>query len=158
MASEQVDAPHPAAAPGSSATTQRGSSAPSYLLALLGAALAIIVVIIHVVDQGGFPGTKDPEYLQVAYWILEVAGIVCAGLLLARRSRPGWIVALGVAVGPLVGYILTRGPGLPDATDDIGNWGEPLGVLSLIVEGLLLLLALGVLARARTAERTVTHR
>jgi hypothetical protein len=48
-----------------------------------------------------------------------------------------------------VGYVLSRGPGLPGYTDDIGNWAEPLGVLSLVVEGVLLLLALAMLATPR---------
>jgi hypothetical protein len=30
---------------------------------------------------------------------------------------------------------------MPDYTDDIGNWAEPLGVVSLLVEGILLILA-----------------
>ncbi|MBV9058242.1 MAG: hypothetical protein JO296_14600 [Pseudonocardiales bacterium] len=44
------------------------------------------------------------------------------------------MLSLGVAAGPILGYVLSRGPGAPGYTDDIGNWAEPLGVLSLIVE------------------------
>ncbi len=40
-----------------------------------------------------------------------------------------------------MGYVLSRGPGLPDYTDDRGNWGEPLGVVNLIVAGLLAFVA-----------------
>jgi hypothetical protein len=36
---------------------------------------------------------------------------------------------------------------LPDYTDDIGNWGEPLGVISVVVEGVLLILAAASLLR-----------
>jgi hypothetical protein len=53
----------------------------------------------------------------------------------------GWWLSLGVAAGPVLGYVLSRGPGLPDYTDDIGNWTEPLGVTSLIVEDNLLITA-----------------
>ncbi|WP_258053225.1 hypothetical protein [Streptomyces sp. Ru72] len=53
-----------------------------------------------------------------------------------------------MAVGPLLGYILSRGPGLPDYGDDIGNWTEPLGLLSLAVEGALLLLSVPLFARS----------
>jgi hypothetical protein len=65
-----------------------------------------------------------------------------AALLLTKHARVGWLLSLGVAAGPIVGYVLSRGPGLPNYTDDIGNWGEPLGVVSLVVEGILLILAL----------------
>jgi hypothetical protein len=38
---------------------------------------------------------------------------------------------------------------LPNYDDDIGNWAEPLGVISLVVEGILLIVAATVLATAR---------
>jgi hypothetical protein len=31
----------------------------------------------------------------------------------------------------MLGYVLTRTSGLPDATLDVGNWTEPLGLASL---------------------------
>ena len=44
-------------------------------------------------------------------------------LLASYRTRAlGWLLAVGVAAGPIIGYVLTRGPGLPDAMDDRGNW------------------------------------
>jgi hypothetical protein len=61
-----------------------------------------------------------------------------------------------VAIGPIVGYILTRSIGLPNYSDDIGNWTEPLGLTSLAVEGLLLIcgvVALAAAARGQTAAR-----
>ncbi|MEA2340710.1 MAG: hypothetical protein QOG11_787, partial [Solirubrobacteraceae bacterium] len=39
------------------------------------------------------------------------------------------------------GFVLTRTVGLPQATGDIGNWMEPLGLASLFVEGTLIVLA-----------------
>lgn len=83
------------------------------------------------------------------YYALEAAGVVAAALLLTRHPRSGWLLALGVAVGPIVGYVLSRGPGLPNYTDDVGNWTEPLGVVSLIVEGVLFLLAAATLLAGR---------
>ena len=54
----------------------------------------------------------------------------------------------------MLGFVLTRGPGLPDATDDRGNWGEPLGVASLVVEGLLIILSLACAASLRSPAGT----
>lgn len=118
---------------------------------VLGALLALGVSVIHVMDQGGLTDLRDPDYLGYAYWALELAGVICAVLLLTGRRSAGWLLAVGVAAGPLAGYIVTRTVGLPDATDDIGNWGEPLGVVSLIVEAVLLILAVMMLARSRRA-------
>ncbi|ANW22577.1 hypothetical protein [Streptomyces clavuligerus] len=112
-----------------------------------GALLCLAVAVVHVVDQGGITVTRDPYYIGVAYHVLEIAAVLAAVLLLARFVRPGWPLAAGVAAGPLLGYVLSRGPGLPGYRDDIGNWTEPLGLVSLAVEGVLLLLSLSLLVR-----------
>jgi hypothetical protein len=123
------------------------------LLRVLGVIGCLAVVAIHVIDQGGLPGMKDPHYVQIMYYALEAAGVAAAALLLTRPAWVGWFFALGVAAGPILGYVLSRGPGLPNYTDDVGNWTEPLGVISLIVEGVLLIVAVAALltGRRRTA-------
>ncbi|MFE2992900.1 hypothetical protein [Streptomyces sp. NPDC059262] len=113
-----------------------------------GALLCLAVAAIHVVDQGGITATRDPYYIGIAYHVLEIAAVVTAVLLLIGFVRPGWLLAAGVAAGPLLGYILSRGPGLPDFRDDIGNWTEPLGLVSLAVEGALLLLSVPLFVRS----------
>jgi hypothetical protein len=108
----------------------------------VGALLCVQVAIIHIIDQGCIPGSKTPSYVGVGYWILEILGIVIAVALITNRSvRLSWFVAIGVGAGPMIGYILSRGPGLPDYKDDMGNWGEPIGVFSLIAEAILIVLA-----------------
>ncbi|MDT0543568.1 MULTISPECIES: hypothetical protein [Streptomyces] len=119
---------------------------------LAGALLCLAVAVIHVTDQGGFPGSKAPKYVAVLYYVLETAGVLTAVLLLTRGVRPGWFLAVGVAAGPILGYLLSRGPGLPDYSSDIGNWTEPLGLLSLAVEGLLLILSVSCWLSVRKAS------
>ena len=124
---------------------------------VLGAALALGVAYIHVKDQGGFPGDKAPHYVGVGYYVLEAVGLIAAVLLLAgpgRHAVKAWLLAAGVAAAPIVGFVLSRGPGLPNYTDDKGNWTETLCVVSLLVEGALLLLAGGLAARATRTTRT----
>ena len=102
---------------------------------IVAAVLALLITVIHIIDQGGVTALKDPAYLGYGYWVLELA--------------------LGVAAGPLIGIILSRSVGLPDATDDIGNWGEPLGVAAMVVEVALIALAVSALTRrGRAASRT----
>lgn len=113
------------------------------------ALLCLGVSVIHVIDQGGVPGSKDPSYVGAGYYVLEIAAVAAALLLLQSKSPAGWLLACAVAAGPAIGYILSRGPGLPHYSDDKGNWGEPLGVVSLIVEGFLLVLSLIPLLAAR---------
>ncbi|GGV95800.1 hypothetical protein GCM10015535_63960 [Streptomyces gelaticus] len=113
-----------------------------------GALLCLVVAAIHVVDQGGITTTRDPHYVGVAYHVLEIAAVVAAVLILIGLVRLGWLLAVGVAVGPLLGYILSRRTGLPGYSDDIGNWTEPLGLVSLAVEGALLLLSVPLFVRS----------
>lgn len=140
--------------------TRKGvpATGPRLLLpnVLLGALLCAFVAVIHVIDQGGPTALRSPAYVGYLYYALEIAGTVAVLLLLSRRLvQLGWVVALGVAVGPLVGYIVTRSIGLPHYTGDIGNWTEPLGLASLAVEGLLLICALAALAATIRARRQV---
>ena len=116
--------------------------------------LAVLVTVIHVSDQGGLTALKDPAYVGQGYRLLELAGVVVAVLLLLAPLRQrflGWLLALGVAVGPIVGFVLSRGPGLPSYVDDKGNWTELLGLQALTVEAALLILA-GVVVLARRAR------
>ncbi len=117
--------------------------ASSIRLRRVTAALCLAVATIHVIDQGGL-AVRSPAYVGVGYLVLEVAAV----LLLRSGAAVGWLSSVGLGAGPLAGYLLSRGPGLPGYTDDIGNWAEPLGLLSLVVEGLLLALALAALAYA----------
>jgi hypothetical protein len=115
-----------------------------------GAALALAVAYIHVKDQGGFPGDKAPGYVGAGYYALEAAALMTAIGFIAlsgRRLQLMWLLAIGVAAGPLVGFVLSRGPGLPNYTDDKGNWTETLGLISIVVEAVLLVLAVACLAR-----------
>jgi hypothetical protein len=128
--------------------------ADAVIARVAGAVLALGVAYIHVVDQGGLLGAKSPAYVGIGYYLLELAGVLAAVALVAgpiRHRLAAWALAVGVAAGPILGYVLSRGPGLPGYTDDRGNWTEPLGVVSLVVEGALLLLALTVVWSARGA-------
>lgn len=110
--------------------------------AAAGSLLCIGVAIVHVVDQGGVGAFTDPDWLGWAYRAIEVAALVVAITLLTRRLRAmSWIAAALVGAGPLVGYLLSRTVGLPHERDDIGNWSDPVGIASLVIEGLLVVAA-----------------
>jgi hypothetical protein len=129
-----------------SATRPRDTHVTAVLTA---AALLAAVAFIHLADQGFFAFHKSPGYLQIAYLAVEIAAPVVALALLRRPSIAAWLLTAGCAVGPLVGFVLTRSTGLPNAREDIGNWGETLGVSSVIVEATLLLVAVVELLRLR---------
>lgn len=127
-------------------------AAQSRALRVLGAALALGIAYIHVKDQGGIPGDKGPGYIALGYWMLEIVGVGTAVALLlssGRTAAKAWLLSIGVALGPICGYVLSRGPGLPNYTDDKGVWTEQLGVIALVVESALLVLAATMWSRSR---------
>jgi hypothetical protein len=137
--------------------TERFRAKPALVTRFAGAVLALAVAAIHITDQGGLLGFKTPDYVGVGYYLLEAVSLLTAAALLlplaSRLSAAAWTTAaMFVSVGPLLGYILSRDPGLPDYDDDIGNWTEPLGVVSLLVESALLVLSVTVLIAARRAR------
>ena len=89
------------------ARTRRGTG--NLIARAAGALLCLAVAYIHVKDQGGIVGEKDPSYMQAGYYALEITGVIVAAMLVARiRPLVSWFLAVGVAVGPLVGFLLTR--------------------------------------------------
>src|SRR3954453_8968555 len=109
--------------------SRRGMRGWEIAARLVGALLCAAVAYIHVKDQGGLTGTKDPAYMQAGYYAIEVTAVIAGLMLLTlRRSMTSWFLAMGVASGPFIGYVLTRTTGLPGAMDDRGNWSETLGV------------------------------
>lgn len=121
------------AAPAVSATkvAQRISS---QTWAGLASGLLLQIALIHLIDQEWFAFAKGPSYVQTGYTLIEIVGLITAATLLVRRHWLVWLLAFGAAVGPLGGFIMSRSFGMPNYTDDIGNWTEPLGIASVLVE------------------------
>jgi hypothetical protein len=111
------------------------------------------IAVIHAVDAVG--KWSETRYLFWMYIALIIgATIAAAGLLFSRSPR--WLLAAaGLAASVFAGYVVNRTVGLPQATDDIGNWTEPLGLASLVVEGFVIAVALGGHTAARSAPRPV---
>ena len=109
------------------------------------------VALIHLLDLPGKFG--ETPYLAWMY-IALIAGCLAVGAALVRRGDPRvWTAAALLPLGALVGYTLTRTVGLPQATGDIGNWTEPLGLASLFVEGSLVALCGTMIASAPGSKR-----
>jgi hypothetical protein len=108
------------------------------------------VALIHLLDLTG--KFSETPYLAWMYIALIVGCLGVAAALIRSSDRPAWGAAALLPLGALVGYTLTRTVGLPQATGDIGNWAEPLGLASLFVEGSLVALAAGVI-NARSTGR-----
>jgi hypothetical protein len=113
----------------SSRTIARGIAT----LGLLGIAL------IHLLDLQS--KLSETPYLGALYILLIAASVVVATALMHTDDRRTWRAAGGIAAITLVAYVVNRTMGMPGATDDVGNWLEPLGLASLFVEGVTALVA-----------------
>ena len=91
---------------------------------------------IHILD---LPGKfAETPYLAVFYIALIVAAFVLTERLFVVGSRRDFIAAAALSAAVIVGFTINRTVGMPAATGDIGNWLEPLGLLSLVVEAFVL--------------------
>jgi hypothetical protein len=109
----------------------------------LGIGLIAASGIIHLVET--------PEYLEEVRYIgilfaVSVVGALVAAVGIGRGERWGWVLGAVVAGGSIVAYLLSRTVGLPGFREN--SWeefAEPLGLLSLLVEGLFIVVAAMVL-------------
>lgn len=84
------------------------------------------------------------------FWLFVALAAVCLALgvrLWLGLDRWAWAAVSAVSAAAIVGYVLSRTTGLPGATDDIGDWANPLGIAALAVEAALIPLALVIRSR-----------
>src|SRR3954471_10726318 len=107
---------------------------------VLGAMGLLGIALIHLLDVVG--KFAETPYLGWMYVGAIAASIGLAAWLVVRgSSRLAWAATGGLALAILIGFVLSRTTGLPNATDDIGNWTEGLGMASMFVEGGVVLLS-----------------
>lgn len=120
------------------------------LVDLVGIATLSAVIAIHTAELSG--KVEETAYLGFGYIALIMASVVSI-VLLAQRDVRGWILGGLTAGATMIGYVLTRTTGLPKAMGDVGNWGETIAVWSLIAEGIVLLLSVIAVSKARRRRR-----
>lgn len=90
------------------------------------------IAVIHLLD---LPGKfAETPYLAWAYLAMILACAILIERIATNPKNTDYLAAAGVAASVLAGFVLNRTVGMPGATEDIGNWLEPLGFLSLFVE------------------------
>ncbi|MFN8374056.1 MAG: hypothetical protein U0694_14415 [Anaerolineae bacterium] len=119
---------------------------------LVGAAIALIVVtgLIHFIDA---PDNLQEAMYKGLLFLANGAAALFAAVGIYRGSKTwGWALGFLVAGGAFVMYIVSRTIGLPGIGID-DDWFEPMGLLSLFVEGAFVLLTIVVATRYRSANR-----
>jgi hypothetical protein len=85
-------------------------------------------------------------YLGALFVVVVVVSLVLSATLTRTSDDRAWAAAGVFALLIMIGYVLSRTSGLPGWDDDIGEWSEPLGLASLVVEGLVLCVTTAVVA------------
>jgi hypothetical protein len=109
------------------------------------------IAVIHAVDSVG--KWTEARYMFWMYMALIAGSVAVGAAILFSRSRAAVAAAAGLAATVLAGFVVDRTLGMPGATGDIGNWTEPLGLASIVVEALVLAVGVGGLRTAGAAAR-----
>lgn len=102
------------------------------------------LAVIHAVDAVG--KWSETRYVFWMFVAASAAALGAAGWTIFSRSRVALLASAAVAGSVLLAYIVNRTVGLPNATDDIGNWVEPLGLASMVIEAATVAVAAGAYA------------
>ncbi|MDQ1660594.1 MAG: hypothetical protein QOJ68_574 [Blastococcus sp.] len=123
------------------------SRAPRWVLA----AAAAVAAIAHVPVIG--PHLEGAPYMGVLFVVLTAACAVLGVAALVRGGRAVYLLTVLTCGLAVLGYAATRLVAFPMLADDVGNWLEPLGVVSIVSESIAVAAALVGLRRGslRTA-------
>ncbi len=125
---------------------------PHRLIARAAAVVSLLgIALVHLLDLQS--KLHETPYLGVLYLVLIAAALATAAFLVHADDRRAWIVTAGLAVLTMAGYAINRTVGMPSATDDIGNWLEPLGLAALFVE--VITAAIGIYGLAEGRSRGI---
>lgn len=115
----------------------------------------LAVALVHLLDV--ISKFKETPYLGVMYVLLMVASITVAFAILHSGSPLAWAAGGLLVALTLLGFVLSRTTGLPSSSGDVGNWTEPLGMASMLVEGAFIALAGYALFLSRREARPGVH-
>ena len=106
------------------------------------------IALIHVLDLNA--KLREVPYIGWMYIGLIVSALLIAEGLIRTDDQRLWLAAGALAAAAAVGYSVSRITGLPgDHGGDLGNWLEPLGLASLMLEGIVVLFAVARLSARR---------
>ena len=101
------------------------------VIAWIGILLIAVEGLIHLLDAPD--SFEDATYMGLSFLAI-VLGAAVASVGIYQGQRWGWSFGALIAGSALVGYVISRTTGLPGLPAE--EWLEPLGMLSLLVEGL----------------------
>lgn len=104
---------------------------------LINAAIHLILTPMHL---------EEAPYVGVLFVLLSAACLLLAGALALFDTPAVWAATGSVSLLGLLAFLASRTIGLPQLADDVGNWSDPYGWLTIVVETLAVALTVAVLS------------
>ena len=114
------------------------------------------VAAVHVLD---LPSKwEEVRYLGVGYLLVIIASVVLIERVITHGKKLDLLASAALSASVIIGFVINRTVGMPGAMDDIGNWLEPLGLLSVVVETFVVWQALAAYAaQSKLESRQALH-
>jgi hypothetical protein len=116
------------------------------------------IALTHVFELPDKLAESGVRYQGILFIALIAACVVLAVAAGRAPERPWWAGVLAVSVVPLVAYVISRTVGLPGGADDVGAWGEPAGIASLVFEAITIVVAARAMPLLSAARERVPAR
>ena len=95
--------------------------------------------MVHVLQMPDAFG--DAGYIGTLFVLVAVAAIALAALMTQSTDDRLWMLAGALPAVVLIGYLLSRTSGLPGFSEGIGQWSNPLALMAIVFESLLVCLS-----------------
>jgi len=93
------------------------------------------------------PHLHEAPYMGVLFIVFTIACLAIGAMIALTDTTSAYRAAVGVCGTAVLAYAATRLIAFPQLGDDVGNWLEPLGIVSVLSESLVVALALFALVR-----------
>jgi hypothetical protein len=124
-------------------TTSTRTARVTLVLAAVVAAAAHVPVIA--------PHLEEAPYMGGLFVLFTVGCLGIAAAVAVRPTRGAYRAAAGLCGAGILTYAATRLVAFPLLEHDVGQWFEPLGVVSVLAEYTVVVCALALLMRSRPA-------
>jgi hypothetical protein len=114
------------------------------------------IAVVHILAvPEGFAATF---YVGLLFCLSVVACLVLAAAVATTGDARATELAGALAALMLLLYVISRWVGLPAFTDDKGLWDEPIGLLSMVFEGLVICMTAATVSAPRLAAAAPMRR
>ena len=100
------------------------------------------------------PHLEEAPSMGVLFIVFTGVCLALGAAILLTHKTWAYRSAVAVCGSAVLVYGATRLVAFPQLSDDVGNWFEPLGIVSVLSESVVVALALTSLARARRAPHS----